>query len=1042
MPTIVEERDPITHPLDQLRGLIRRYVLIDGLLTASLFAILWYWIGLALDYGLFKATHFDWVLDAPKFLRVAAFAALALILLGILVTRLYLRLHRELSYPSLALVLEKRFPQILGDKLITAVELADIPKAKAMGYSEGMLRATIEDARQKVSEVDVKSVFDWRRLRMKGLLLALFALGILLVAFAGYSGLKGEVSPGKFRHSFGDVSLIWAERNLLLRNTPWPRQAHLELIDFPGGELRVGKDTSAPKVTVRAFKWVVADRGAVHGWRPMLLGDVWSIIGLAAPPTVSVEDGDTEAFQTVQSWDVDRIEAALGSRPGMMKLLARLEEQAAKPENSRTFRKLAIPEEVTLTYDGFKTSGKVSLTRETNNVFTGEVAGLKESVRFTVKGADFSTTPRSITLVPPPMFTRLTRTEYQPAYLYYPPPVTGPVSDFTMLKGLRQSVATKDLSLTGDKSVFTIVQGTEFEIAGTTDKKLKQVLLQPKFGPLPGQKKPTEIIEIEPAGDRESFSIAFRGPSRPSSNLEFEIVLVDDDNVRSIRTVLVQVVEDQAPSVELAVDILRKQGNFYLVTPIALVPFVTESKVRDDLALSKVEFTFTVSQVESGIVLGVQAQTLAGVFASVPLFPSVADAYMPATSAVFTQSMTKASAVERGSMMVSRFQEQFLALSRETPENLKNKLSQPADSESAQVIREVKFQNQLENAFDLRAALPSLAAEGDYDKRHRIELALVATDANVETGPKQGQSLEPIRLLVISQEDLLGEFSRDEESQAAKLDEVLRKLREAQSKLGQMADRLASLSVPPDVITSAAVRAQDIAQDIAKSREVTTGVLAEYNRLYREAQFNRIRVEILNRYASEIIAPLSSILEKSFLESEQAHQQLQGALAENRRPDDPLLANDRFLLSKLIADLESLRQKLGEAVTLNKLRNELVQMLDRQKAIGRLLKMLKQELVLKLYLPELATLPVIELGKGETKSVRHPLNWKAYTGGSLTVTIAGPGDDKLKVPASVKVADDRDDFDWTVTAGQTPGEYKLTLSPSAGSSITVLVRVK
>src|SRR5262245_26134503 len=124
--TFAIENEPLTHPLDRLRGLIRRYVLRDGLLTAGLFAILWYWFGLAADWGLFKLTNFDWVLDAPKLLRIAAFAVLAVLLAGILFTRLYQRLSRELSYPSLALLLEKRFPRILGDKLITAVELADV----------------------------------------------------------------------------------------------------------------------------------------------------------------------------------------------------------------------------------------------------------------------------------------------------------------------------------------------------------------------------------------------------------------------------------------------------------------------------------------------------------------------------------------------------------------------------------------------------------------------------------------------------------------------------------------------------------------------------------------------------------------------------------------------------------------------------------------------------------------------------------------------------------------------------------------------------
>ena len=55
---------------------------------------------------------------------------------------------------------------------------------------------------------------------------------------------------------------------MLLRNTPWPRRAHLEVVTFPdSGELRVGKDAPPPKVRVKAYRWVIADRSAVFGWR-------------------------------------------------------------------------------------------------------------------------------------------------------------------------------------------------------------------------------------------------------------------------------------------------------------------------------------------------------------------------------------------------------------------------------------------------------------------------------------------------------------------------------------------------------------------------------------------------------------------------------------------------------------------------------------------------------------------------------------------------------------------------------------------------------
>lgn len=1062
MPKTVElASDPLVHPLDKLRGLIRRYVFFDGLLTAGLFAILWYWIGLVLDYGLFKATNFDWVLDAPKFLRIVAFTALALFLTGILVTRLVMRLNREFSYPSLALLLEKRFPKLLGDKLITAVELADIRKAKNAGYSEEMLRSVIDDARAQVEKVPVASVFNWKRLWIKALLLGLFALGTLIVVYVIFCIVNRDADPARFASRFGDVSMIWADRNLFLQNTPWPRQAHLELVDFPDGdELRVGRDAPPPKIKVRAYQWVVRDKNNTHGWRPLIWNEVNKYVR-DVPLLANLRQADGRQFpDNAATWDTDRIEATAGDLLGQF--FEALSKEAAKPSNSLSLRKLPIPENVTLNYSGPQSSGKVSLAREANNVFVGEVSGLKETVRFTVKGNDFATLPKSIVLVPPPMLTRLARIEYQPAYLHHAPPQGG---SYPALRGLKQTMPEKELSLTGDKTVITIIKGTEFVLRGTADKKLSRVFLKPKLGPLPGMLSmaktdfgfvpclvKTKPNEVTLEGD-DGFSVAFRGRfDAPTANIEFDVVIVDEEGVATPRAVLVQVTDDQAPTVELAVDSLRKAGNDFLVTPAAMVPFLAESKVRDDLALGKVEFTFNASQIESGIALTLQGQTLAALFYTPPLLPTIADLYLPWATATFAQTTIKPEKRETGSVLVPRYASLFAGLKRESPEDLKAKLVNPSDSESQQVLREIRFGTS-SDVFDLRAALPRLASNfetADSSVRFRVDLALKATDANIDSGPRHTENLEPIRLIVISEADLLTEMSRDEESQNTKLDEVIKKLKDAQAKLNVTADRLVPLNVPPDILTSAGVRMTDIAQDFAKAREITTGVQSEYAKLRREAFFNRIGYSTSNsendslyiqQLDREVLKKLDEILEKHFADLEQKHQLLQSQLGANRRPDDNVIAEDRFALAVLISAIEQFRASRGEAISLSKLRTDLAALRDRQIEIGKILKAIKEFEVGKLYFPELDAMPPIELKTGESKKILHGVNWKTFSS-SLSVKFEGPGDDKVKVPDIVKVAEERNDFDYTLTAGQTPGEYKVKLIPTAGTPVTITVRVK
>ena len=59
-------------------------------------------------------------------------------LLAVVVVKVILRLVREFRDSALALVLERRFPRQLGDRLITAVEMADPHLAKKYGYSQQM----------------------------------------------------------------------------------------------------------------------------------------------------------------------------------------------------------------------------------------------------------------------------------------------------------------------------------------------------------------------------------------------------------------------------------------------------------------------------------------------------------------------------------------------------------------------------------------------------------------------------------------------------------------------------------------------------------------------------------------------------------------------------------------------------------------------------------------------------------------------------------------------------------------------------------------
>src|ERR1700730_12740446 len=129
-------------PLQRLRGDIRLYVSSEGLAVLLLYLALWFWIGMLLDYGTFKLFGFDQVRVLPHGLRVVVLCGLTAGLLAVVAVKVLLRLFREFRSPALALVLERRFPKTLGDRLITAVEMADPRLAERYGYSQAMIDQT------------------------------------------------------------------------------------------------------------------------------------------------------------------------------------------------------------------------------------------------------------------------------------------------------------------------------------------------------------------------------------------------------------------------------------------------------------------------------------------------------------------------------------------------------------------------------------------------------------------------------------------------------------------------------------------------------------------------------------------------------------------------------------------------------------------------------------------------------------------------------------------------------------------------------------
>jgi hypothetical protein len=894
-PSTAPRRDErLYHPLEKLRGIIRKYVLIEGVLSLLLFMLAWFTIALTLDYGVFKAFGWDWVQDGAYGVRVTGLVVAVVALLGILIFRIVRRIRVEFSHSSLALVLERKFPQLLGDRLITAVELADVEGAARFGYSAAMIRKTIDEARERVDKVAVNEVFNWRRLRVMAVLTAVWALGLVALGFAVHTISVGSFQPRHAAWKSFHVATILAERNVLLRSTPWPRRALLELQDVGPAGIRIARDGGAPRVRVKAYRWVIVDRSNPNGWRPLLWADVTeSLVGVPVPnlPDVSLmsEAASRPADAILEDEAVrGQLSEAMGAE-GYSKLTAvfdRLEDMAADPSFGRRLRKLEKPASVSFKYFGLQSAGEGELKSEGNNEFAGEINGLKEDVLFRVRAEDFRTPERGITLVPPPALMNLMKEEYQPAYLHYASPyVPDPndptrqvVAGYSVLAGLRQRVPDEKLAVTGDRTVFTVPVGSEVVIHGITERPIAQAWLIPKRGRIPGGKvnivdgkelrsdKPvpaTSVGKIEERDgnkviERGTFTIAFRGADRITGLVEFDIDLVNDDGVFLMkrREMQIDVIEDQPPVVEVIPEVVRKVGKEFWVTPRAKIPFNPESNIRDDGGISKIAYSVTYEPKDAHVVRSLQVANL-GRATSVPMlsgqFAAVFD-----ESAKFVQQLLsdEANARKEASFGVALFAEADAALKRETLAGIKSLLNNPMPAGKPELVKRVGLQTSIRQGvrrpdgsldpykwaiegdfFDIGVLKNLEAAPGDVQPRYEFMLAIEATDTNFDTGPRVTRN-EPIPFLIVSAADLLVEIGKDEERLGLKLDDALKKLEGAKTKYEFV--RSKAERQLPDELEAVKIKSKDAWQDVLKARENVQVVTREFRRIERECIFNQL----------------------------------------------------------------------------------------------------------------------------------------------------------------------------------------------------------
>jgi hypothetical protein len=171
--------------LSQLKGRVRRYIVLEGLAIVVAVLGIGFWISFGADELHFSLRK----LELPRWLRVGFTVLLAGTVATVFLTWVIGRLWHNFGRTLLALVVERRFPQ-LGDRLITAIELQGSPQTENSPLATAMWRRTASEAAETIRKVDLSQVFDPRPLRRAVTIAGVLLVSVIAIGAANAAGVE------------------------------------------------------------------------------------------------------------------------------------------------------------------------------------------------------------------------------------------------------------------------------------------------------------------------------------------------------------------------------------------------------------------------------------------------------------------------------------------------------------------------------------------------------------------------------------------------------------------------------------------------------------------------------------------------------------------------------------------------------------------------------------------------------------------------------------------------------------------------------------
>ena len=193
--------------LTRLARRIRMYVILEGTAMVLVLLAALFWISLGVDWAWFQASR----LELPVWFR----AGFGVVVVGLaaagLTSWVLLRLLRRFRARALALVLERRFPE-LDDRLITAVERADSTAPDETPLTGAMFDRTVRDVLEAARRIELGEVF-----QKAPLLRAVLVATVLVSSIGGFARLQ----PAAMAR--------WNDAYIRLLDSYWDRECALEV---------------------------------------------------------------------------------------------------------------------------------------------------------------------------------------------------------------------------------------------------------------------------------------------------------------------------------------------------------------------------------------------------------------------------------------------------------------------------------------------------------------------------------------------------------------------------------------------------------------------------------------------------------------------------------------------------------------------------------------------------------------------------------------------------------------------------------------------